>query len=196
MQTVQFTRMVDGTKAEYEMLEDIGAAFVAALPDRILQAVDDLKGSIDGYRLSRYQHVVQTATRAQRDGRDEEYVVMALVHDIGDGLAPYTHSEMIGTVLRPFVRPEVVWIASHHGVFQMYYYAHHLGLDRNARDVYREHKWFNACAEFCERYDQQSFDPAYENLPIQFFEAMVRRIFAKPRYAFNEVPSALSESST
>ena len=194
MQTVRFTRMADGTKEEYEFLGQVGAAFNALLPDRILGALNDLKGSVDGYQISRYAHSVQTASRAQRDGRDEEYVVMALVHDIGDGLAPYTHSEMIGAVLRPFVRPEVRWIASHHGVFQYYYYAHHLGLDRNARDAYRQHEWFNACVEFCEKYDQQSFDPAYENLPIQFFEPIVRRIFSKPRYEFSGAASSLNES--
>jgi predicted HD phosphohydrolase len=194
MQTVRFTRMADGTKAEYEFLEQVGAAFNALLPDRILRALDGLKGSVDGYQISRFEHSVQTATRAQRDGRDAEYVVMALAHDIGDGLAPYTHSEMIGAVLRPFVRPEVCWIASHHGVFQYYYYGHHLGLDQNARDAYRQHEWFNACAEFCEKYDQQSFDPAYENLPIQFFEPMVRRVFAEPRYEFHRGAQSLNES--
>jgi predicted HD phosphohydrolase len=190
MQTVEFTRMADGTKADYDLLAGYGAAFTAGLPDRILQALDDLKGSTEGYKVTRFGHSVQTATRAQRDGRDEEYVVMALIHDIGDGLAPFSHSEMIGAILRPFVRPEVCWIAQHHGVFQMYYYAHHTGGDRNARDRYRGHEWFDACAEFCEKYDQESFDPAYENLPIEFFEPMVHRVFAEPRHGYYQAPTA------
>jgi predicted HD phosphohydrolase len=181
--------MADGTKADYEMLAQHGAEYTAGLADRILRSLDDLKESVDGYQVSRFAHSVQTATRAQRDGRDQEYVVMALVHDIGDGLAPYTHSEMINAVLRPFVRPEVCWIAGHHGIFQMYYYAHHTGGDRNARDKYRGHEWFDACAEFCEKYDQQSFDPAYENLPIEFFEPMVRQVFSESRYLVNSEPS-------
>jgi predicted HD phosphohydrolase len=190
MQTVEFTRMADGTKADYELLADYGATFTAELPDRILRSLDELKGSTDGYKISRFEHSLQTATRAHRDGRDDEYVVMALVHDIGDSLAPFTHSELIGAVLRPFVRPEVCWIARHHGVFQLYYYAHHTGGDRNAREAYRGHEWFDSCAEFCEKYDQESFDPAYDNLPIEFFEPMVRRIFAQPRTSYYEVPSA------
>jgi predicted HD phosphohydrolase len=185
VQTVAFTRMADGTKEEYELLRGFALEYVAELPDRILRALDELKGSKDGYLVSRFEHSVQTASRAQRDGKDEEYVVMALVHDIGEGLAPFTHSEVIGIVLRPFVRPELCWIAAHHGIFQMYYYAHHHGRDRNARERYREHHWFDACAEFCEKYDQQSFDPEYENLPIEFFEPMVRRVFGQQRYSYS-----------
>jgi len=181
MHTVGFTRMADGTKADYDLLAGYEAAFAAGLADRILRALGELKSSTEGYQISRFGHSLQTATRAHRDGRDEEYVVMALLHDIGDALAPFTHSELIGAVLRPFVRPEVCWIARHHGLFQLYYYAHHTGGDRNARDAYRGHEWFDACTEFCEKYDQESFDPAYENLPIEFFEPMVRRVFAEPR---------------
>ncbi|MDT4931125.1 MAG: hypothetical protein QOF92_3992 [Pseudonocardiales bacterium] len=182
MTTVEFTRMADGTQADYDLLKSVGAAFVAGLPDRILTGLDELDGPAAGYQVSRYEHSLQTASRAHRDGRDEEYVVMALVHDIGDGLAPYSHSEMIGAVLRPFVRPEVRWIATHHGVFQLYYYAHFYGGDRNAREAFRGHEWFDACAEFCEIYDQESFDPAYDTLPVETFEPMVRRVFAEPRY--------------
>jgi predicted HD phosphohydrolase len=182
MSTVSFTRMSDGTREEYQMIKGYGAEFLARQPDRILRALSEMETSIVGYQVSRYTHSLQTATRAHRDGHDEEYVVMAAVHDIGDGLAPLTHSEMIGAVLRPYVRPEVCWIAQHHGVFQLYFYAHHLDGDRNARETYRGHEWFDACAEFCEKYDQESFDPDYETLPIEFFEPMVRRVFAEPRY--------------
>jgi predicted HD phosphohydrolase len=182
VETVGFTRMEDGTREDYELLERLEQPYLDALPDRILAAVQALKESFSGYQVSRYEHSLQSATRAERDGRDEEYVVAALVHDIGDELAPHTHGEMMGAVLRPFVRPEVCWIVRHHGLFQSYYYAHHTGGDRDARERYRDHEWFDACAEFCERYDQNCFDPAYQSLPIEHFEPMVRRVFAEPRY--------------
>jgi predicted HD phosphohydrolase len=182
MESVGFTRMEDGTREDYELLGRLEQPYLDALPDRILAAVDALKESFSGYQVSRYEHSLQSATRAERDGRDEEYVVACLVHDIGDELAPHTHGEMMGAVLRPFVRPEVCWIVRHHGLFQSYYYAHHSGGDRDARERYRDHEWFDACAEFCERYDQNCFDPAYESLPIEHFEPMVRRVFAEPRY--------------
>jgi predicted HD phosphohydrolase len=182
VETVGFTRMEDGTREDYELLERLEQPYLDALSDRILAAVQALKESFSGYQVSRYEHSLQSATRAERDGRDEEYVVAALVHDIGDELAPHTHGEMMGAVLRPFVRPEVCWIVRHHGLFQSYYYAHHTGGDRDARERYRDHEWFDACAEFCERYDQNCFDPAYQSLPIEHFEPMVRRVFAEPRY--------------
>jgi predicted HD phosphohydrolase len=182
VETVGFTRMEDGTREDYELLERLEQPYLDALPDRILAAVQALKESFSGYQVSRYEHSLQSATRAERDGRDEEYVVAALVHDIGDELAPHTHGEMMGAVLRPFVRPEVCWIVRHHGLFQSYYYAHYTGGDRDARERYRDHEWFDACAEFCERYDQNCFDPAYQSLPIEHFEPMVRRVFAEPRY--------------
>lgn len=182
MTTVSFTRMVDGTKADYDLLRERGAAFLAKLPDRILEAVDALREPGDGYQVTRFEHSIQTASRAHRDGQDDEYVVMALVHDIGDGLAPYTHSEMVGAVLRPFVRPEVEWIARHHGAFQLYYYGQHIGADPNSREAFRDSEWFDACVQFCEKYDQESFDPAYESLPIEFFEPMLRQVFSEPRY--------------
>lgn len=182
MEKVNFTRMADGTKEDYQLLGEYGAAFTAGLADRIVSALTELDRDETGYRVTRLTHSLQTATRAHRDERDEEYVVMAAVHDIGDTLAPFTHSEMIGAVLRPFVRPEVCWIAKHHGVFQDFYYAHFYGRDRNAREAYRGHVWFDACAEFCELYDQRSFDPDYETLPLEFFEPMVARVFAEPRY--------------
>jgi predicted HD phosphohydrolase len=182
METVSFTRMADGTAEDYALLESFEDAFMKGLPDRLLGALDGLKGSFDGYRVTRYDHSLQAATRAHRDGRDEEYVVATLLHDIGDELAPYTHGEMVAAILRPFVREELHWIVKHHGVFQMYYYAHHSGGDRNARDRYRDDPHFEACAEFCEQYDQASFDPAYAAEPVEFFEPMVRRVFAEPRY--------------
>jgi predicted HD phosphohydrolase len=182
VKTVSFTSMAEGTKEDWDFLAPYMEEFERTLPDRLLAALDQLKGSVIGFQVSRYEHSLQGASRALRDGRDEEYVVATLLHDISDGLAPFTHSEASAAILRPYVRPELVWIVGHHGVFQRYYYAHHHGLDRNVRDRWRDHEWYESCKEFCEKYDQNCFDPSYDTLGIEVFEPMVRRVFSEPRY--------------
>lgn len=182
MQTVSFTRMADGTKEEYDFLDKLEHEYIETLPERLLNAVEALEESLSGYQVTRKEHSLQSATRAYRDGRNEEYVVAALLHDIGDVLAPYTHGEMVAAILKPYVHPDICWIIKHHGVFQMIYYAHHSGGDRHARDRFKDHPLFDACAEFCELYDQNCFDPAYDSLPLDFFEPMVRRVFFTTRY--------------
>jgi predicted HD phosphohydrolase len=174
--------MAEGTAEDYELLGRYEKDYVATLPDRLLAALDGLKRSFAGYQVSRYEHSLQSATRALRDGRSEEYVVAALLHDIGDELAPYTHGEMVAAILKPYVSEEICWVVKYHGLFQTYYYAHHTGGDRNARDRYSDHPYYEACRKFCELYDQSCFDPAYESLPVETFEPMVRRVFAEPRY--------------
>ena len=180
--TVSFTQMRDGTRADYDLLARFEHQYVAELPDRILAALRLLDSGLGGYPVSRLEHSLQSATRAHRDGRDEEYVVAALLHDVGDGLAPFAHDEMAAAILKPYVREEVRWIIQHHGLFQTYYYNHHYGRDRNGRERFRDHQYFDACAEFCERYDQNCFDPEYESLPLSYFEPMLRRVFAEARY--------------
>ncbi len=182
METVSFRTMAEGTKEDYDLLARYEEEYMRTLPDRLLGALEALRGSYSGYQVSRYEHSLQSATRALRDGRDDEYVVAALLHDIGDELAPYTHGEMTAAVLRPYVRPEVCWAVKYHGLFQTYYYGEHTGDDPNARDAYRDHPYYEACVEFCERYDQNCFDPDYDSLPVTEFEAAVRRVVAEPKY--------------
>jgi predicted HD phosphohydrolase len=182
METVSFTRMVDGTAADYELLARHEEEYMEALPDRLLAAVRALEHSFGGYQVSRCEHSLQSATRALRDGRSDAYVVAALLHDIGDELAPYTHGQMVATILRPYVEPRICWIVEHHGVFQQYFSGRQTGEDPNARDRYRSHEWFDDCAEFCELYDQNCFDPDYASLPLERFEPLVREVFSEPRY--------------
>jgi predicted HD phosphohydrolase len=185
--TVSFSQMADGTRADYELLDHHELERTKTLAERVLGALRALEGSFAGYKVSRLGHSLQSASRAQGDGRNEEYVVTALLHDIGDELAPHTHGELAAAVLRPFVSKECWWIAKHHGLFQLYYYAHHFGGDRNTRDCYRDSPYFEACAEFCELYDQRSFDPDYQSAPFEFFEPMVRRVFAEPRHLYGDI---------
>lgn len=181
--TVGFTQMKDGTREDYLLLEEKEKSFHAMTPDRIL---DELRrhgaATLEGYRITRLAHGLQSATRAERDGADIDWIVGALLHDIGDGLAPQNHDRFSAEVIRPFVRWDVAWVVEHHGIFQMLYYAHHYGWDRNAREQFRDHPCFDSCAEFCERWDQSSFDPDYDTLPLEHFEAMVREVFGRKAY--------------
>ena len=175
-----FTRMRDGNRADYQIIERAEAEFNTGLPGRVLDAVRDLAAfGLGGFPIDRFQHSLQSATRALRDDRGTDYVVMALVHDIGDGLAPHSHGQYAASVLRPFVPERLAWITEHHPVFQMYYYAPNMGGDKDARERYRGHQWFDDCVEFCERYDENCFDPGYDNLPLETFEPMVYEVFGR-----------------
>ena len=177
---VSFRQMQDGTREDYLLLDESERRYAAGLGDRVLEALRKLDHSLEGYPVSRLQHSLQAATRALRDAADEELVVAALIHDIGDELAPYNHAELAAAILRPYVRQEVTWIVAQHGLFQNYYYVHHFGGDRNARERLRDHPWYAACVHFCAAWDQCSFDPDYESEKLEFFEPMLRRILARP----------------
>ncbi len=179
----RFTRMEDGTKQEYEIIERAQQPFVHGLADRVLEHLERLAGSYGGMLVDRLTHSLQTATRAQRDARDEEYVVCALLHDVGDLLASHNHADLAAAILKPFVSERNLWIVAHHAIFQGYYFWHFAGADRNARDKYRDHAYFADAVEFCARYDQCSFDPDYETLPLAHFEPMLRRVFAKAKWS-------------
>jgi predicted HD phosphohydrolase len=182
MNVVSFTRMADGTEEDYELLADLEEKFNEGLADRLLSAVESLKDSLSGYQVSRYEHSLQSASRAYCNNESEEMVIACLLHDIGDTLAPYTHGEMVAAILKPYVEEKICWVIKYHGLFQMYYYAHHTGGDRNARDMFKEHPYYQACVDFCELYDQNCFDPDYDSLPLEFFAPIVRRIFERPCY--------------
>jgi predicted HD phosphohydrolase len=176
-----FTAMRDATRDDYQRIGRHAGRFFQGLPDRILKHLELLAGDTGGYAVDRLTHSLQSATRAQRDGRDDEYVVCALIHDIGDTLACVNHAELAATILEPFVSERNHWIVKHHAIFQGYYFFHHLGLDRNLRDRYRDHPHWKDCAEFCEKYDQNCFDRQYDTLPLEAFEPLVREVFHQPR---------------
>jgi predicted HD phosphohydrolase len=177
---VSFTQMKDGTAADYELLGRLEEEELRSFPDRVLGWLRTMEESA-GYQVSRLEHSLQAATRAHRAGEDEETVVCALLHDIGDHLAPANHSEVAAAVLRPYVSDKNYWIVKHHGVFQGFYYFHHTGQDPHARDQWRDHPYYQATVDFCENYDQSSFDPGYDSEPLEFFEPMVRRILDASR---------------
>jgi predicted HD phosphohydrolase len=188
---VSFQRMEDGTREDYEFLDRSEREYALGLPDTILGALEKLDHTLQGYPVSRLEHSLQTATRALRDGADDELVAAALIHDVGDELAPYNHAEIAAGILRPYVRPEVTWIVEQHGLFQSYYYAHHSGGNRNGRDRFRDHPWYQACQDFCAKWDQCSFDPRYEWQPLSSFEPLIRRIFTRLPHDLRYVGGAI-----
>ena len=180
---VNFVNMKDGTREEYELLARLEKPYLALTADRVLEELKRAgEATLEGYKITRLQHGLQSGTRALRDGADLDWVVGALLHDIGDGLAPQNHDKMSAEVIRPFVRWDVTWTVEHHGIFQMLYYGHHYGWDRNARDQFKDHPVFDNCAEFCERWDQSSFDPDYPTETLEIFEPMVREVFGRKAY--------------
>ena len=180
---VSFTQMKDGTKEEYELLDQLGAPYLAGTADRLMREMANQGDeTLAGYKITRQQHALQTATRARRDGADIDWVVAALLHDIGDALAPQNHDRFAAEILRPYLRDEVTWVVEHHGTFQMYYYAHHFGWDRELREKYADSPFYQTCVDFCERWDQSSFDPDYPMDPLESFTDDVREVFARKAY--------------
>jgi predicted HD phosphohydrolase len=174
-----YRSMAEGTKEEYELVFEHYKKFERGLGSRILAALGQLEHSYPGEQVNRLVHSLQTATRAHRDGRDEEFVVAALLHDLGDLLATMNHAEYAAAILKPYVRPNTYWMIRQHGLFQGYFYFHHFGLDRNAREQHRGHPAYQLCRDFCDKYDQASFDPDYDTMPLDAFAPMVHRLFAR-----------------
>lgn len=179
-ETVAFRQMKDGTEADYALLARLEDAFASRLPERILAHLERLEHTLSGYQVSRLEHSLQCATRALRDGADTDWIVTALVHDIGDDLAPHNHDSLAADVVQPYVREECTWVVRHHGVFQLVYYADKIGADPHARERHRDSPHFHKAVTFCERWDQAAFDPAYPSEPLATFAPMVREVFARP----------------
>ena len=183
MKKVKFKQMKDGTKDEYLLLDKHEKKFIEGTADRLINFMSNLSNTLDGYQITRLEHSLQTATRALNDKADDEMIVAALLHDIGDELAPLNHSEYAAAVLKPYVSEKTHWIVKKHGEFQMYYYAHHLNGNRNQRDKYKDHKYYQDTINFCENWDLKSFDPNFKSLPLKEFEPLVKRIFSRKPYS-------------
>jgi predicted HD phosphohydrolase len=173
-----FTAMTEGTAEDWSIIADEAMRSAGGLADRILDHLRLLDGDAGGFAVDRLTHSLQTATRAARANRDDEYVFCALLHDIGDTLGSLNHSDVAAAIVKPFVSERNHWMVDKHATFQGYYYFHLLGFDRDAREKYRGHEWFDYTAEFCADFDQPSFDPTYETLPLEHFEPLVRSVIA------------------
>ncbi len=181
MRTVTWTEMADGTEEDYHYLDKLFTEHTrGALVDNLLGILATLQGPKLGYQVDRYEHSLQSASRALRADESADWVVAALLHDIGDVFAPENHSEAAAAILAPYVSDEVAWVVKHHGIFQGYYYFHHLGGNRDARDRYADSPHYEACRRFCADYDQNCFDPDYDTLPVEAFSAALDEVFARP----------------
>ncbi len=180
-QRASFTAMENGTEEDWDIVGANMKSFVRDLPNRVINHLKLLAGDHGGYAVDRLEHSLQSATLAHRDGQDEELVVCALLHDIGDTIGCANHADVGAAVVKPFVSPRNHWMVEKHGVFQGYYFFHYLGLDRDMREQYRGHPDFQFTADFCAKYDQNAFDPNYDTMPLEAFVPMVQRVFARPK---------------
>lgn len=176
-----FRHMKDSTAEDWAIIAEQVKPFAAGLPDRVIRHLQLLDGDFGGFPVDRLTHCLQTGTLAHKDGRDEEYVVCAVLHDIGDTLGPYNHADVAAVLLQPFISEENHWMIKHHGIFQGYHFFHFIGMDRNLHEQYRDHPCYERTREFIEKYDAPAFDPDAETYPLAFFEPMIRNVLARPR---------------
>ena len=184
MKNVNFTEMKNGSKEDYKLLEKFEKRFERKTGDRILNYLSKQTSTLEGYKITRLEHSLQAATRAFKNKESSEMIVATLLHDIGDDLAPMNHSQYAASILRPYVSYKTYWIILHHGLFQTYYSAHHLGGDRNARSKFKNHKYYKDTIDFSENYDQCSFDPNYKNMSLDDFAPLVKEIFSREPYYY------------
>jgi predicted HD phosphohydrolase len=181
MYTVSWTRMEDGSRADYEMLSPAYEDHAKeTLAPNLVSILTMMKGPKLGYQIDRYDHSLQSATRALRNGESIDMIVGALFHDVADAFAPENHSKAAAVLLEPYVDERTRWVVEHHGIFQGYYYFHHHDGDRNARDRYAESPFYDDCVLFCAEYDQNCFDPHYDTMAIEEFMPMVAEVLGRP----------------
>jgi predicted HD phosphohydrolase len=180
----QFRAITESTHDDWQLIWGELERLAQKLPDRLIAHLELLRGEHGGFPVDRLEHCLQTATRAYQAGRDEEYVVCALLHDIGDSLGPRNHPDIAAAIVQPFVSEENHWMVKHHGIFQGYYFFHHLGFDRDMREQFRGHPHFEKTEEFCRLFDQMAFDSNFKSMPLEAFEPMLQRVFRRPRQSF------------
>ena len=177
---VGFSDMSKSTADDWQIIMGEQIKFAPNGGKRVLDHLRLLDGDYGGFPVDRLTHCLQTATRAHRDGRSDDYVVMALIHDIGDTLGAFNHPDIAAAIIKPFVSEELHWIVQNHGIFQGVNFFHHIGLDRDMREQFRGHEHFAATEEFIDKYDCPAFDPEYDTMPLEFFEPMVVKLFQRP----------------
>jgi len=194
MEQVTWTEMDHGTKADYEMLGKLYTEHTQGeLIENMITLLKLMEGPKLGYQIDRYQHSLQSATRALRAEESVDLVVGALLHDVGDTFAPQNHSATAAAMLAPYVDDETHWVIKHHGLFQGYYYFHHMDGNRDARNVHQDNEYFEACVKFCQNYDQNCFDPDYPTLPIEDFIPMMDEVFSRESRVPGVAPLAMTK---
>ena len=151
-----------------------------ASPTACWACCESLADITDGFAVDQLTHCLQTATRAERAGADDEVVIASLCHDIGKAVSVPNHPRIAAEILKPYVRDDVYWMILVHQDFQGRHYYHHFGGDPNARDQYQGHPAFELAERFADEWDQAAFDPDYDTLPLEHFEPRLRELFAQP----------------
>ena len=186
-----FRSFEESTEADWKIIQNDFPVTQALAAANIIEQLRILERDDGGFPVSRLQHSLQTATRAAEDGRDDEYVLCALLHDIGDTLAPMNHPSIAAGIIKPYVSEANHWMVEHHGIFQGYYFWHHIGADPNTRENYRDSPYFEYTEEFCHKYDQTAFDPDYTSAPLDTFVPIIERFFVPQTEAATAAYSAL-----
>jgi predicted HD phosphohydrolase len=190
MARATFTRMSEATRDDYLELASGAAAQRNAFADDVLATMAALAGTTPEAPVDRLEHCLQTATRARRDGADDETVVCALLHDMLVPLAPYSHDTAIAALLQPFISERNRWVLAHHGIFQGYYYFHHFGLDRDKRDEHRDSPYYDDCVRFCADWDEPASDPSYDSDPLESFAPALRSVLGREPHGYYGVVAA------
>ena len=180
-QSATFGAMTEGTALDWKIIAAHNQQLASDVASRVLDHLKLLEGDNGGFSVDRMEHSLQTATRAYRANKSDEYVVCALLHDIGDTLGSYNHPDIAVAILKPFVAEDHLWMVEKHGIFQGYNFFHHLGLDRNMRDQFEGHPAYDLTVEFCQEFDQTAFDPSYDSMALEEFVPAVEDLFAEPK---------------
>jgi predicted HD phosphohydrolase len=175
-----FTRMDESTAEQWAVIGKETFEHQGRVADRVLGMLRSLSEVTDGFAVDQLTHSLQTATRAERAGADDEVVVASLCHDIGKAVSVPNHPRIAAEILKPYVRDDVYQMIMAHQDFQGRHYYAHFGGDPDAREQYRGQPWFALAEQFADDWDQVAFDPAYDTLPLEHFEARVREVFGHP----------------
>jgi predicted HD phosphohydrolase len=178
--TTSFTSMDVSTLEDWTVIGTETVKNQSRVADRVLAMLESLREVVDGFGVDQLTHCLQTATRAERAGADDELVVASLCHDIGKAVMVPNHPRIAAEILRPYVRPEVTAAIAAHQDFQGRHYYHHFGMDPDMRDRYRHEPWYDLAEKFADEWDQNSFDPDYPTESLAHFEPKVRAIFGNP----------------
>jgi predicted HD phosphohydrolase len=174
-----FSSFQESTEEDWALIMSQRGSLTTALPGKIMQQLEYLRDDYGGFPVDRLEHSLQTATRAEKDGRDDEYIICALIHDIGDILTPHNHPDLAAAILKPFVSEANHWMVQHHGIFQGYYFWHYLGGDRNARDEFADNEFYGRCEEFCALYDAPAFDTNYRSNSLEYYVPLIEEFFGE-----------------
>ncbi len=178
--TTSFTSMDVSTAEQWGIIGTETMKNQPRVAERVLMLLESLEDVVDGFAVDQLTHCLQTATRAEQAGADDQVVVASLCHDIGKAISVPNHPRIAAEILRPYVRAEVVDAILYHQDFQGRHYFHHFDMDPNLRDNYRDEPWFALAEQFADEWDQTSFDPDYPTESLAHFEPKVRAIFASP----------------